>query len=67
MTTPNPRHQATAPITYLHMETVHQSKLYTDNTGRCPIRAGSRNQYVMVAYHSSTVILVQPFKSRKDT
>ena len=50
----------------LHVRVVHQSKLYTDDTGRFPTRARSGNQYVMVAYHSSNAILVAPFKSRKD-
>ena len=39
---------------------------YKDDTGRFPIRARGGNQYFMVAYHSSNVILVEPFFSRKD-
>ena len=35
----------------LHMHTVHISKLYTDDTGIFPIKARSRNQYLIVAYH----------------
>jgi hypothetical protein len=27
------------------------SKLYSDDTGRFPVRARSGNQYVMIAYH----------------
>ena len=51
----------------LHMHTVHISKLYTDDTGRLPIRARSGNQYLMVAYHcDSNAILVAPLKTRKD-
>ena len=50
----------------LHVKVYHQSKLYTDDTGRFPTRARSGNQYIMVAYHSSNVILIEPFASRKD-
>ena len=50
----------------LHVKVYHQSKLYTDDTGRFPTRARSGNQYVIVAYHSSNVILIEPFASRKD-
>ena len=39
--------------------------LYTDGTGRFHVRDISGNQYFMVAYHSSNIILVQPFSSRK--
>jgi hypothetical protein len=43
------------------------SKLYTDDTGRFPIRARSGNQYVTIAYHEEgNLILQQPFKSKKD-
>ena len=52
---------------HLRVETVHQSKVCTDDTVRFPPRARSGNQYVMVIYHSSNAILVQPFKSIKDT
>ena len=44
----------------------HQSKLYTDDTGRFPVTARAGNQYVMIAYHSSNLILAQPFANRKD-
>jgi hypothetical protein len=44
------------------------SKLYTDNTGRFPIKAQSGNQYVMIAYHADgNLILQQAFKNRSDT
>ena len=49
------------------MHTLHISKLYTDDTGRYPIKAQSGKQYLMVAYHcSSNAILVAPFKTRKE-
>ena len=50
----------------LHVKVYHQSNLYTDDTGGFPTRARSGNQYIMVAYHSSNVILIEPFASRKD-
>ena len=43
------------------------SKLYTDDTGRFPVRSRSGNQYIMTAYHcDSNTILVAPFKTKKD-
>jgi hypothetical protein len=51
----------------LFVKTFSISKLYTDDTGRFPIRAQSGNQYVMIAYHEEgNLILQQPFKSKKD-
>ena len=50
----------------LHIKVLHQSKLYTDDTGRFPTKAQSGNQYAMVAYHLSNVIFFEPFASRKD-
>ena len=49
------------------MHTVNISKLYTDDTGRFPIKARSGYQYIMVVYHcNSNAILVAPFKTHKD-
>jgi hypothetical protein len=43
------------------------NKLFTDDTGRFPIRARSGNQYLMVAYHyASNAILIRPFASKAD-
>jgi hypothetical protein len=43
------------------------SKLFTNNTGRFPIRARSGNQYVMIAcYANGNLILQQAFKSKSD-
>ena len=53
-------------VNKLHVKIFHQSKLYTDDTRRFPIWARSSNQYVMVGYHSSNMILIEPFSSRKD-
>ena len=49
-----------------YVRVLHKNILYTDDTGRFPIRDRSGNQYVMVAYHSSNIILAEPFSSRKD-
>ena len=53
-------------VNELYVKVIQKHILYTDDTGRFPIRARSGNQYVMVAYHSFNVILVEPFSSRKD-
>jgi hypothetical protein len=43
------------------------SKLFTDDTGRVPVRARSGNQYVMIAYHADgNLILEQAFKTKSD-
>ncbi len=43
------------------------SKLFIYNTGRFPIRACSGNQYVMIAFHAdSNLILQQAFMSKSD-
>ena len=52
-------------VNELYVQVIQKHILYTYDTGRFPIRARSGNQYVMVAYHSSNVILVNPFSSRK--
>ena len=49
----------------LHIHVMHTSKLYMDDTGRFPVYSRSGNQYIIAAYHSSNVILVAPFKTRK--
>ena len=53
-------------INELYVQVMQKHLLYTDDTGRFPITARSGNQYVMVAYHYSNVILVKPFSSIKD-
>ena len=53
-------------VNELCIKVVHKSKLYTDDTGRFPVRARSGNQYIMIGYHSSNLILAEPFSSRKD-
>ena len=55
------------PSNALHLTVVPLSKLYTDDTGRFPVRARSGNQYVMIAYHvDGNLILQQPFKTKSD-
>jgi hypothetical protein len=42
-------------------------KLFTNNTGRFPIRACSGNQYVMIAFHAKgNLILQKAFKSKSN-
>ncbi len=51
----------------VHIRVVPISKLYTDDTGRFPVKARSGNQYVMIAYHTNgNLILQQAFKTRSD-
>jgi hypothetical protein len=51
----------------LFVKTYPISKLYTNDTGRFPIRSRSGNQYVMIVYHEEgNLILQQPFKSKKN-
>jgi len=55
------------PSNDLFLTVVLLSKLYTDDTGRFPVRARSGNQYVMIAYHvDGNLILQQPFKTKSD-
>ena len=53
-------------VNELYVQVVQKHILYTYDTGWFPIRDRIVNQYVMVAYHSSNVILFEPFPSRKD-
>ena len=52
-------------VNELYVQVIEKHIIYTDNTGRFHIRARIGNQYFMVAYQSSNVILVDPFFSRK--
>ena len=50
------------PANELHVFECAVATLYTDNFGCFPIRAQSRNQYIMVAYHDkANVILIKGF------
>ena len=53
-------------VNELYVRVLQKNILYTYDTRRFPIRDRNSNQYVMVAYQSSNVILVEPFYSRKD-
>jgi hypothetical protein len=56
------------PSNEVHISVFPISKLYTDDTGRFPVKARSGNQYVVIAYHADgNLILQQAFKSRSDT
>ena len=56
------------PSSEVYINVYPISKLYTDDTGRFPIKARSGNQYVMIAYHADgNLILQQAFKNRSDT
>ena len=51
----------------LVVNVVPLSKLYTDDTGRFPVRACSGNQYVMIAYHANcNLILQQAIQTKSD-
>ena len=55
------------PSHELFIRVRHISCLYTDDTGRFSTRSRSGNQYIMIAYHcDSNVILACPFKNCKD-
>ena len=56
-----------SPSQEVHLTEIATSTLFTDDTGRFPIRARSGNQYIMVAFHQdANAILVQPFQSKHD-
>ena len=51
----------------LHLWVKTISTLYTEDTGRFPVRSRSGNQYLMVAYHCDTnATLIEPFQTRED-
>jgi hypothetical protein len=55
------------PSNQVFVVTQPLSKLFTNNTGRFPIRACSGNQYVMIAFlANSNLILQQAFKTKSD-
>jgi hypothetical protein len=55
------------PSNKVHIRVVPISKLYTDDTGRFPVKAWSGNQYVMIAYPANgNLILQQAFQTRSD-
>ena len=54
------------PSNEIHIWVKHISKLYTDDTGKSPVRSRTGNQYIMVAYRcDSNAILAVLFTSRK--
>ncbi|KAL7542248.1 hypothetical protein ACHAWF_007125 [Thalassiosira exigua] len=48
---PPPAEEQGSKTNELHVEVVHISRLYTDDTGRFPVRSRSDNQYIMIAFH----------------
>jgi hypothetical protein len=55
------------PSNQIFVVTKPLSKLFTNDTGRFPVRACSGNQYVMVAFHANgNLILQQAFKTKSD-
>jgi hypothetical protein len=58
---------AATPSNQVFVVTKPLSNLFTNNTGRFPVRAHSGNQYVMIAFHANgNLILQQAFKSKSD-
>ena len=56
-----------APSHLVFITTQTLSKLYTNDTGRFPVRAHSGNQYVMIAFHADgNLILQQAFKTKSN-
>ena len=64
---PPPPAAPQTPSNELFIRVLPISKLYTDDTGRFPVKARSGNQYVMIAHHADgNLILQQAFKTRSD-
>jgi hypothetical protein len=64
---PKPHQQPTTlvPSHQVFIKVHPISQLYTDDTGRFPVKARLGNQYVMIACHAdSNLILQQAFKTR---
>jgi hypothetical protein len=66
--TGEPAIDPTTPLSnQLYIAEMPFSRLYTDDTGRLPIRARSGNQYITIAYHKlSNVILCAPYANQTD-
>jgi hypothetical protein len=63
----NPTPTPDAPFHQVFIKVHPISRLYTDDTGRFPVKARSGNQYVMIAYHADgNLIFQQAFKTRND-
>jgi hypothetical protein len=64
---PMPAPPVTTPTNQVYVMTQPLSKLFTDDTGRFPVRACSGNQYVMIAFHADgNLILKQAFKTKSN-
>ena len=54
-------------VNELHIHVHPIFKLYTDDTGRFPVRSQSGNQCIMIVHHcNSNAILAEPFKTRAN-
>ncbi len=55
------------PANNVEIYEILSNTLFTNNTGRFHPRSHGGNQYIMVAFHAcSNVILVQPFANKAD-
>jgi hypothetical protein len=64
----DPSHKPTAlpPPNKLYITEFALAKLYTNNTGRLPIRARSGNQYITIAFHSCYNAICATYVNRSD-
>jgi hypothetical protein len=59
--------EAIVASNFVVVTVVPLSRLYTDDTGRFPVRAQSGNQYVIIAFHADgNLILQQAFPTKSD-
>jgi hypothetical protein len=64
---PPPAAAPEAPSNEVFIRVFPISRLYTDDTGRFPVKARSGNQYIMIAYHANgNLILQEAFKTQSD-
>jgi hypothetical protein len=65
--TSNPPPTSDIPSHQVFIKVHPISRLYTDDTGRFPVKVRLGNQYVMIAYHADgNLILQQAFMTRND-
>ena len=55
------------PSNEMHIQVEHINKIYTDITGRSPLRSRNGNNYIMIAYHCDYhAIISDPLKYCSD-
>ena len=55
------------PTGEVHIRIEPLQKMYSDQTGKFPIRAASGNQYIMIAYHvDANTITTECFRNKTD-